>query len=110
MNSNLQHPYFAVIFTSQKSQVAVGYDEMAKKMEELSSAQPGFLGIHSVRGDDGMGITVSYWKSLEDIANWKLHSKHLEAQQKGKTDWYSGYEVRICKVERQYHFGKMEFL
>lgn len=60
MNSDLQPPYLAVIFTSHKSSLSIGYDEMAKKMEELSSARPGFLGVQSVRGDGGLGITVSY--------------------------------------------------
>lgn len=30
---------------------------------------PGFLGVESAR--DTVGITVSYWRSEEDIAHWK---------------------------------------
>jgi len=100
-------PYYAVIFTSQKKIESDGYDLMAEKMEKLSSQQDGFVGIQSVRGADGFGITVSYWKTLEDIAKWKNLIEHREAQQKGKSSWYSGYEVRVCKVERQYNFGEV---
>ncbi len=48
-------PYYAVIFTNIKNGIDEGYAEMADKMVELGSQQPGFLGIESVR--DGLGIT-----------------------------------------------------
>ena len=95
-------PYYAVIFTSTQNENNKGYQKMAIKMETLAKTQEGFLGIDSARND--IGITVSYWKSLEAIKNWKQNSEHLFAQQKGIKDWYSWYNVRICKVEREYEF------
>ncbi len=95
-------PYYAVIFTSIRTDRDQGYAEMANRMEELATQQPGYLGIESARGD--VGITVSYWKSLEAIANWKANTDHLFAQHKGKTHWYKYYNVRICLVEREYDF------
>ncbi len=95
-------PYYAVIFTSERTHIDNGYGEMAVRMEELAKQQPGFLGVESAR--DGLGITVSYWESLEAIRNWKQHTEHLEAQSKGRSEWYSGYKTRICKVERDYGF------
>ena len=94
--------YYAVIFTSIKTEVEVGYAEMAIKMVELAKAQPGFIGMESARSE--IGITVSYWESLEAIRNWKVNMEHLEAQEKGKTTWYKNYKVRIAKVEREYEF------
>lgn len=105
MKSSFELPYYAVIFTSRRKMDVAGYDEMAERMNKLSRAQPGFLGIQSVREANGHGITVSYWKRLDDVANWKRNVEHREAQSKGKSDWYSGYEIRICKVEREYKFG-----
>jgi heme-degrading monooxygenase HmoA len=95
-------PYYAVIFTSVRSNFDEGYAEMAEKMEALGKQQPGFLGIESARND--IGITVSYWKDLESIKNWKQNLDHLEAQQKGKSSWYEKYTVRIALVEREYGF------
>jgi len=106
-------PYYAVIFTSIQNEDVSGYAEMAKKMEILAKQQKGFLGIESARNDTstaisaGIGITVSYWESLEAIKTWKQHSEHLFAQQKGRTQWYNWYHVRICKVEREYDFRLM---
>ena len=94
--------YYAVIFTSTRTEVEAGYAEMAIKMVELATAQPGFIGMESARSE--IGITVSYWESLEAIRNWKANMEHLEAQEKGKTTWYKNYKVRIAKVEREYEF------
>jgi heme-degrading monooxygenase HmoA len=98
-----QPPYYAVIFTSQRTEGDKGYGKMAEKMEELASQQQGFLGIESAR-DNELGITVSYWESLDAIKKWKENSSHKVAQEKGKEEWYKNYTVRICKVERAYSF------
>ncbi|ULC59605.1 antibiotic biosynthesis monooxygenase [Flaviramulus sp. BrNp1-15] len=95
--------YYAVIFTSTQKENITGYAEMALKMENLAKQQPGYLGMDSARED--VGITVSYWESIEAIKNWKQQSEHLKAQLKGRTYWYSWYNVKICKVEREYEFN-----
>lgn len=96
--------YYAVIFTSVQTKNIQGYSEMADLMETLAKQQPGFLGIESARND--IGITVSYWQSLEGIKNWKANLDHLTAQKKGREQWYSYYKVRVCKVEREYEFER----
>ncbi len=93
-------PYYAVIFSSVRREN--GYVQVAERMVELASQQPGFLGVESVRGTDGFGITVSYWTSEETISAWKANVEHLAAQEKGKQKWYEHYELRVAKVERAY--------
>jgi heme-degrading monooxygenase HmoA len=95
-------PYYAAIFSSLRTQGDNGYEQMAERMLELAAQQPGFLGVESARGADGFGITVSYWSSPADIANWKANAEHVIAQEKGKRLWYENYELRIAKVERAY--------
>lgn len=97
-----QPPYYAVIFSSIKKNNDTAYNDMAQKMEKLAKQQQGFLGIESAREE--VGITVSYWQSLEAIQQWKNNVAHIEAQIKGKSDWYKNYKVRIAKVERAYSF------
>ncbi|GGI56085.1 antibiotic biosynthesis monooxygenase family protein [Winogradskyella haliclonae] len=99
-----QKPYYAVIFTSTQTEDIVGYSEMANQMETLAKTQKGYLGIESAR--NSVGITVSYWESLEAIKQWKQNSEHLFAQQRGREQWYNWYKVRICRVEREYEFEK----
>jgi heme-degrading monooxygenase HmoA len=93
-------PYYAVIFTSLRTEGDNGYGEMATKMVELASKQPGFLGIESAREE--VGITVSYWLDLESIQNWKANFDHQEAQKLGHEKWYSSFKTRISKVEHDY--------
>ncbi len=95
-------PYYAVIFTSLRTEGDNGYSSMSDEMDELAKQQDGYLGIESARND--LGITVSYWRSLEDIKNWKANTQHLFAQKQGREKWYEHYKVRICKVERDYEF------
>ena len=101
-----QPPYYAVIFTSLKTDEDEGYNAMSARMEEMAMQQPGYLGHESVR--DGLGITISYWKDPESIRQWKQVTEHLFAQQQGRRHWYSHYKTRICLVERDYGFEKKE--
>jgi len=75
---------------------------MAEAMEALAKKQAGFLGVESARQE--VGITVSYWESLEAIQNWKANLDHIVVQKLGKEKWYKSYKVRICRVEREYEF------
>jgi heme-degrading monooxygenase HmoA len=103
MNKDFK-PYYAVIFTSTQTKTLDGYVEMAIEMEMLAKQQTGFLGIDSARSN--VGISVSYWESLEAIQQWKQHTDHLVAKKKGIKDWYAYYNVKICKVEREYGFNE----
>ena len=98
----MKPPYYAVIFTSVRTEIQGGYSDMAELMLTLAKQQEGFLGVEYARNE--IGITVSYWKDLEAIRQWKLQSDHVIAQRKGKEIWYDSYTTRICLVEREYHF------
>ena len=100
--TGLEPPYYAVIFASKRTPEDEGYNLTADRMVELAQAMPGYLGIESARDASGFGITVSYWKDEESIRIWKAQLEHREAQQRGKTQWYSHYELRVARVERAY--------
>jgi heme-degrading monooxygenase HmoA len=95
-------PFYAVIFSSQRSAGDKGYADMSERMVELAAKQPGFLGVESARDAGGFGITVSYWDSEAAIAAWKAVAEHRVAQEGGKNVWYEHYEMRVAKVERAY--------
>ena len=80
-----QPPYYAVIFSSQRTGTEAGYAEMAELMERLAREQPGYLDVESVRSESGEGITVSYWASREAIAAW-IFDVYLQARMAGKSD------------------------
>mgnify|MGYP003531073008 FL=1 len=95
-------PYYSVIFSSQRTPNEQGYNKMADRMLELATQQAGYLGVESVRGEDGFGITVSYWSDVDAIKQWRAHAEHRIAQETGKAQWYQHFEVRIARVERAY--------
>ena len=98
--------YYSVIFTNQRSDEGHDlYPVMSQQMIELASQLPGFLGVESVRGDDGLGITVSYWESRDAIAAWGRHGEHVIAKKQGRQEFYLWYQLRIAKVEETRSFA-----
>lgn len=97
-------PYYAVIFTSTRTDIDKGYAEMADRMVALARQQEGFLGVESAR--EGVGITVSYWRDLASIKVWRDNVEHAVARNKGRELWYQQFKTRIAKVERDYGFEK----
>jgi len=102
-----QPPYYAVIFTSIRTEVENGYANMADRMLELAQKQEGFLGYETAREE--IGITVSYWRDQDSIRNWKNNIEHSFARDKGRSDWYKAFKTRIAKVEKEYGFLKEDF-
>jgi len=90
-------PYYAVIFTSLRTEGDNGYGEMTERMVKPTSQQPGFLGVESVR--ENIGITVSYWSEIKSIKAWKQNAEHLIAQRQGREVWYKEFKTRISRVE-----------
>ncbi len=99
-------PYYAVIFSSTNTKDVMDYSEMADRMVELAAQQDGFLGIESARNE--LGITVSYWRDLEAIKNWRENAEHTIARERGRKEWYQSFKTRIAKVERDYGYEKGE--
>ena len=102
--ADLKTPYYAVIFTTLLTKNLADYEKTAMRMEELAKLQDGYLGIESTRNE--IGITVSYWKDLASISKWKNNIEHTEARVTGRNKWYQQYQLRICKVERDYGFKR----
>jgi heme-degrading monooxygenase HmoA len=103
-------PYYAVIFTAQRTggDDDDGDAEAAARMAELAAQQNGYLGVESTRDATGLGITVSYWRTLDDIAAWRRQLEHSAARDKGRARWYSHYELRIARVERAYGWDRAD--
>lgn len=101
---HLRPPYYAVIFTTRHSgEDIAGYQQMAQRMNELAAQQDGFLGIEAAAGDlSALRITVSYWRDEDAIRRWQRHAEHRIAQETGKSTWYRCYQLRVCRVEREY--------
>ena len=98
--------YYAVIFTAQRTDAEMAiYEITFERMIELAQQQPGFLGLEAVREENGLGITVSYWRDKESIAAWENHAENRVAQALGRKEFYSWFQLRIAKVTEERTFG-----
>ncbi len=106
METGWPNEYYAVIFTSQRSDAEMEmYGLTSARMVELAQQQPGFLGLESVREEDGLGITVSYWRDRDSITAWGQHAEHMVAQKLGRQEFYIWFQLRIAKVIDDRSFG-----
>ena len=97
----------AVIFVSQRSDAdADGYAGAAEAMDRLAAAQPGYRGIDSARGDDGFGVTVSYWADEAAALAWRQHAEHAAIREMGRALWYERYSVSVASVTRGYSWPR----
>lgn len=93
-------PYYVVVFTSVLAADPAGYEPMRTVMREAATKVDGYLGYESLRDERGFGISVSYWRDLEALDNWREHGKHVVARKLGRERWMEDYSVRVAKVER----------
>ncbi|KAK9366808.1 hypothetical protein V1509DRAFT_628581 [Lipomyces kononenkoae] len=95
-------PYYSVIFTSLLPEHTKEYGETSDKIYELAQTQRGFLAMDSVRDAAGHGVTISYWRTEDDVIKFRKIAEHRHAQQSGRNTFYERYEVRVAKVEKEY--------
>jgi heme-degrading monooxygenase HmoA len=97
----------AIIFTAQRNdEDPAGYAEAAAAMTALAEAQPGFRGMTSARGADGLGITVSYWADEAAASAWRDQVDHAAIRRAGRAHWYDRYEVTVAEVTRDYRWRR----
>ncbi len=97
----------AVIFVAQRTgQDEAGYQTAAENMVALAATQPGYIGIDSVRGDGGLGITVSYWRDDDAAKAWRDNAEHSAIRDAGRDIWYSHYSLHVAAIVRSYDWEK----
>lgn len=97
----------AVLFVSKRTQEDdSGYAAAATAMDALAAAQPGYRGVESQRGPEGVGITISYWADEGSAVAWRDHPDHAAIRDQGRARWYDWYEVIVTRVERSYQWRR----
>ncbi|MFE2581607.1 antibiotic biosynthesis monooxygenase family protein [Streptomyces sp. NPDC059378] len=101
-------PYYAVVFTTVRTQDQSGYGETNARMEELVKDVPGYLGMDHAQTPGGLGITVAYFRDADALTQWRTDAEHRAAQQRGRDRWYESYTLHVAKVERSHGFRRAE--
>lgn len=92
---------YAVIFRAEINILDSRYSETASQMRELAINKYDCKEFVSVI-EGKYEIALSYWQNLEKIKQWKQDSRHLVAQELGRTTWYKSYKVQIVEILREY--------
>lgn len=97
----------AVIFVSHVTGAdPEGYGAAAAAMGALAEAQPGYRGIDSARGADGLGITVSYWADEASAVAWRQNADHAAIRERGRGMWYESYSLHVAEIARSYDWHR----
>lgn len=99
-------PYYAVVFTSVRTETDTGYRAAAERMGELVKEIPGFLGEDSAHTPGGLSVTVAYFRDLAGIELWRADAEHRAAKAYGREHWYERYSVHIARVEHSNAFER----
>ena len=92
---------FVVIFRAKIKKYDEVYSATAEKLRQLAIDEYGCREFVSfAEGDDE--VAISWWDSLEQIANWKNNPEHLAAQAKGRSIWYDSVSVEVLQTLRKY--------
>lgn len=94
---------FAVIFKAKAGHQDARYGEMVKVMRDLAFSQYHCQDFIAVTEGE-QEIAISYWLSEADIQAWHQDSQHAVAQQLGREQWYTSYEVEVVEIKRRYQF------
>jgi heme-degrading monooxygenase HmoA len=96
-----------VIFVSELTGEDVeGYAAAGAAMDALAAVQPGYRGVDSTRGPEGLGITVSYWADEASAVAWRKHSEHATIREAGRGRWYRWYRLHVAEIGRSYRWQR----
>jgi heme-degrading monooxygenase HmoA len=80
------------------------YSRWAKRMSELAETMPGYISHKGFVAEDGERVTIVEFEDEEGQRNWRTNAEHIEAQKKGRRDFYSEYSLQVCRVDRTTSF------
>ena len=80
---------YRVTFIGKIKNLNSEYEDYNDTLYATAKTLDGFIGIDS-EVVDGIEITISKWKSKEDVMMWAKDPKHVEAKKK-VNDWYEWY-------------------
>ena len=91
---------YAVIFRATIAEFDDEYHRLAQRLYDLAFEKYGCEDFVSLTEGD-QEIAISYWKTEEQIRNWKNDPEHRHAQVRGRDKWYQSFSVEICEIIRR---------
>ena len=83
-----------------KPELQAEYMPWVARMKTLAMTMPGFISHKAFAAEDGERVAIVEFESEETQRAWRMHPEHIEAQKKGRKDFYIEYRVQVCEVLR----------
>ena len=89
----------------ESPELSASLEALGVRMYELASAKPGFLADKDYTAADGEFLSIIEFDTANNLLAWRQHPEHLEAQRRGRDEFFSWYQIQVCQVARQYSHG-----
>ena len=77
------------------------YYQWAARMGQLAPTMPGYVSHKSFTAEDGERVTLVEFEDMAGQEAWRTKLEHVEAQKKGRKDFYVEYKLQVCEVLRE---------
>ena len=80
------------------------YLEIAAELRPELEKIDGFISIERFGSltNEGKILSLSFWRDEAAIQAWRTHAEHRVAQQRGRSDIFADYRLRVAAVVRDY--------
>ncbi len=84
------------------------YLQIAAELREHLVNVPGFISIErfSSLSEEGKLCSLSFWKDDASVKQWREFDLHRLAQEKGKSEIFADFRIRVAEVLRDYEMDK----
>ncbi|HEY4080973.1 MAG TPA: antibiotic biosynthesis monooxygenase [Burkholderiaceae bacterium] len=102
MTDTRTHAKSLTVFRSRLNEaIRPEYVEMAQAMVALAKTMPGFLSIKTFTAEDGERVSLVEFATAAEEQAWANHPEHGKAMDKGRSSFFSDYNIKVCTVERE---------
>ena len=81
-----------------------GYQAWIARMSALAKTMPGYISHKAFTAEDGERVTIVEFENEDAQRGWARNLEHMDAQRKGRADFYSEYRIQVCTVIRDSQF------
>lgn len=85
---------------------SAAYQEHAARMAALAATMPGLVDVKAFIADDGERVTIVTFADQAAQDAWRGQADHLDAQRRGRSDYYAEYSIQVAETVRASRFER----
>jgi heme-degrading monooxygenase HmoA len=96
-----------VVFRSKlRPGVEKEFAELGNRMQEIAESMPGFISYKVYHAGDGERASVIEFETREELQAWREQPEHVQAQQRGRDQFYEEYSLIVSESVRESNFER----